>query len=112
MAKRLKELKARKGLFRVLKRCKLDVARILKTGGVLALTYGQETMVVPPTMLLAQRRLTAGLLVTEGSGDLDLRLALADGSGRAKVDPAFLAHLAPIGLGQRPHGAVGCPTAP
>ena len=97
MAKRLKELKARRGRFHVLKKCKLDVARIVRIGGVLALTYGQETMGVSPTTLLAQRRAIASTLVTEGSGDLDLRLALADGRGKAKVDPAFAAHVAPIG---------------
>ena len=69
----------------------------MRTGGVLGLTYGQETMGVSTTALLAQRRAVAASLVTEGSGDLDLRLALADGTGKAKVDPAFAAHLAPIG---------------
>ena len=78
MAKRLKEMKARTGRFHVLKRCKLDVARVVRTGGVLALTYGQETMGVSSTTLLAQRRVIASTLTTEGSGDLDLRLALAD----------------------------------
>ena len=85
----------------------LSVPRVLRTGGVSALTYGQETMGVSSTTLLAQRRAVAAALVTEGSGDLDLRLALADGTGKAKVDPAFAAHTAPIGSwAPWPHGSM------
>ena len=95
--KRLKDFEARRSRLHVLKKSKVSVPRVLKTGGVAALTYGQETMGVAPTALLAQRRAVARCLAAEGSGDLDLRLALADGIGKAKVDPAFAAHLAPIG---------------
>ena len=47
--------------------------------------------------LLQQRRAVAAATVrTSGGGDLDLTLALADGSGRGRVDPAFEAHSQPI----------------
>eukprot|EP00973_Karenia_brevis_P079544 11037626-Karenia_brevis.AAC.1 len=54
-------------------------------------------MGVSSTNLLAQRRATASMIHVRGHGDLDLTLALADAGGRANVDPAFAAHLAPIG---------------
>ena len=54
-------------------------------------------MGVSNTALLDQRRAAAATLATDGDGDLDLRLALADGVGKANVDPAFPAHLQPIG---------------
>eukprot|EP00973_Karenia_brevis_P074746 10387759-Karenia_brevis.AAC.1 len=55
-------------------------------------------MGVAPSMLLAQRRSVAASLVPHGAGDLDLTLALGDGSMRGKVDPAYEAHSAPIGM--------------
>ena len=94
---RLAAFKARKSRFHLLKKAKVEVARLLRTGGIAALTYGQESMGVSNTALLSQRRAVAATLATEGNGDLDLRLALADGTGKAKVDPAFAAHLQPIG---------------
>ena len=94
---KLKAFRLRVPRFHVLKKAKVNVPRILRTGAVAAMTYGQETMGVANTTLLNQRRAAASALVTEGNGDLDLRLALADGGGKAKVDPAFPAHLLPIG---------------
>ena len=85
----------------MLKKSKVPVARILKTGGVQALTFGQDAMGVTDSTLLCQRRAVAASLVLEGQrGDLDLTLALAEGkclAGSAKLDPAFAAHLQPLG---------------
>ena len=62
-----------------------------------ALTYGQAVMGVSNKALLQQRRAVAAATVrTNGGGDLDITLALADGSGRGRVDLAFEAHSQPI----------------
>ena len=60
---------------------------VLRTGGTAALVYGQ-----------AQRRAVAAASVTFGAGDLDLTLILADSSHLGRADPAFAAHLDPIGM--------------
>ena len=70
---------------------------LMRTGGAASLTYGQETMGVSPTTLLAQRRAVAAALVASGTADLDMALVLADGSAKGRADPAFAAHDAPIG---------------
>ena len=79
----LGDFKKRKGRFRLLKKCKGSVPRILKTGGIQGMCYGQESMGVSSSVLHSQRQATAATLVSRGSGDLELRLALADGSGKA-----------------------------
>ena len=95
--KRVQDFRKRIGCFRVLKKAKVSVARILKTGGVQALTFGQCAMGVSDTTLQAQRRSTAASLVATGQrGSLDLTLALAEGRSNAKLDPAFPAHLQPL----------------
>jgi hypothetical protein len=78
----------------------VDTARILRTGGVAALTFGQMAMGTPPATLLLQRRAVAAAAApTAGLAgqNLDLALMLADGSDKGMVDPAFEAHLGPIG---------------
>ena len=94
---RLAKFRARLGRFRILKKAKVSTARILKTGGIAAMVYGQETMGVADTSFLAQRRSAAAALSTRGCGDLDLSLAMADSRRGAKVDPAFAAHEGTIG---------------
>ena len=62
--------------------------------------YGQAAMGVSDSHLLAQRR-TAAVACSPASGaggqNLDLALILADGGRRSIADPAFPAHLQPIG---------------
>eukprot|EP00973_Karenia_brevis_P021346 2934882-Karenia_brevis.AAC.1 len=94
--KRQFAFQARRGRFALLKRAGRSVTRVLKTGGVHALTYGQENMGVSSSCLMGQRRAVAGHIQICGAGDLDLTLALADGRGKAKLDPAFHAHWAPM----------------
>eukprot|EP00973_Karenia_brevis_P073768 10252053-Karenia_brevis.AAC.1 len=53
-------------------------------------------MGVSSSSLLAQRRAVVAAVTGGGAGDLDVTLALADAGGRAKVDPAFHAHVSPI----------------
>ena len=62
------------------------------------MVYGQANTGVSDSVLFAQRRAVAAASVTDGAGDLDLTLTLADGSAHGKADPAFGAHLEPIGL--------------
>eukprot|EP00973_Karenia_brevis_P088335 12248929-Karenia_brevis.AAC.1 len=64
--RRLKQFRARRKRFGVLKRSKVDVSKILRTGGTAALTFGQETMGVSTSMLLAQRRSVAASLRVHG----------------------------------------------
>ncbi len=97
--KRLEQFKVRRDRFRKLRKS-VGAARthmVLRTGGVAALTYGQSTMGVSNSMLLAQRRAVGAAGFLGGPGDLDLSLAVADGSTSGKADPAFVAHLDPIG---------------
>ncbi len=51
---------------------------------------------VSNSMLHAQMVAVRAASVTGGSGDLDLSLALADGSMHGKADPAFAAHQTPV----------------
>ena len=83
--------------FRRLRDAGVNVPRLMRTGGVAALTYGQAVTGISNTLLLQQRRAVAAATVrTVGGGDLDLTLALADGSKHGRVDPAFEAHCQPI----------------
>ena len=69
----------------------------MRSGGTSALVYGQANTGVATSMLLSQRRVVAASYVAHGAGDLDLTLALANGSLRGRADPAFAAHEDPIG---------------
>ena len=94
---RLKSFRARKMRFRRLRAAGVSMPRLMRTGGVAALTFEQAVTGVSNKLLLQQRRAVAAATVrTGGGGDLDLTLALADGSKRGRVDPAFEAHSQPI----------------
>ena len=83
--------------FRRLRDAGVNIPRLMRTGGVAALTYGQAVTGVSNKLLLQQRRVVAAAtLRTVGGGDLDLILALADGSRHGRVDLAFEAHCQPI----------------
>ena len=84
--------------FRMLKRSGVDIARLIRTGGAAALTYDEAITGVAPNLLLRQRRAVAATVTaTAGGGDLDLILMVADGGKWGRADPAFEAHIAPIG---------------
>ena len=72
----------------------------MRTGAMKALTYGQGVTGVANTTLLAQRRAVAAAVApaagTRGQC-LDMTLALADGKAKGRADPAFDAHIDPIG---------------
>jgi hypothetical protein len=97
---RLKRFRQRLGRYRLLKKARVDTSRVLRTGGVAALTFGQVTTGTPPSTLLQQRRaVTVAAAPSAGASgqNLDLALMLADGSATGRVDPAFDAHAGPIG---------------
>ena len=94
---RLANFRARKTRFQRLRDAGVNVPRLMRTGGVAALTYGQAVTGVSNKLLVQQRRAVAAATVrTVGGGDLDLILALADGSKHGRVDHAFEAHCQPI----------------
>ena len=83
----------------MLSRAGVANARLLRTGGVAAMSYGTPVMGLSPSALLMQRRAAAAALASAGAGgDLDLTLLLADGPAGAAADPAFSAHADPITL--------------
>ena len=85
--------------FRRLVKLGVKTDRIVRTGGLAAITFGQAIAGVSSTTLLGQRRLVgAATAPPGGSGgqDLDVALMLADGSAKGKADPAFPAHSMPI----------------
>ena len=98
--KRLKQFRKKIVRFRMLKKAGVDTAKVLRTGGVAALPYGQATAGTAPTTLLQQRRAVAAA-AAPASGlagqNIDLALMLADGSAAGRVDPAYEAHAQPIG---------------
>ena len=64
------------------------------------MSYGQAITGVSNSTLLKQRRAAAAAAAPHSGicgQDLDLALAVADGSLRGRADPAFDAHLLPIG---------------
>ena len=94
---RLANFCARIPRFKRLRNAGVDIPRLMRTGGIAALTFGQAVTGVSNKLLLQQRRAVAAMSVrTVGGGDLDLTLAIADGSMRGRADPAFEAHCQPI----------------
>jgi hypothetical protein len=97
--KRLAVFKARRQLYRRVRRAigARKTHNLLRTGGLPALVYGQATTGVSTCHLLDQRRAVAAAGVAGGAGDLDMSLAIIDGSLKGRADPAFAAHADPIG---------------
>ena len=97
---RLLKFRKRVVRFRKLRKAKVGIARLMRTGAVKSLTYGQAVTGVANTTLLAQRRAVAAALApaagTRGQC-LDMTLVLADGKAKGRADPAFDAHIDPIG---------------
>ena len=96
---RLKAFRRRLPRFKKLAKVGVNTARLARTGGVAAITFGQTITGVAPATLRAQRRAVAHA-TAPASGtcgqDLDLALLIADGSATGKADPAFAAHSMPI----------------
>ena len=97
---RLQTMRKRIPRFRRLRKLGVSTSRLLRTGAKAAMTYGQAILGVSNSLLRDQRR-TAATIAAPASGnggqDLDLALTLADENARAGADPAFDAHIMPIG---------------
>ena len=99
-AKRRRALADRISSFRRLRMLQVDTAKLLRTGGNGGVTYDAAITGVPPSTLLQFRRTCATIQapVSGCSGqDIDLALMVADGSATGMADPAFGAHMVPIG---------------
>ena len=95
--RRLAAFAARRHRFEVLRRARVDTGKLLRTGGVSALTYGQKALGVSPSVLLAQRRAASAANCIRACGaDLDMSLIIADDFVGHAADPAFEAHLGVI----------------
>ena len=93
LAERAAAFARRGGLFVGLRRMRVDVARVLRTGGLAAAQFGQATLGLSDYPLLQLRRRVAGLIGGDASGkDPNLVLIAADARLRHMVDPAFAAH--------------------
>ena len=93
---RLKKFKQRIPHFQALRRVGVDTARVVRAGGTAAMTHGEASSGVSPSMLLAQRRAaTAAGAPKGGLGGQELEVAamILDGSKTGKADPAFPAHM-------------------
>ena len=99
-AARLRAFRKRLPRFRRLRAAGVSTARLLRTGGTAAMTYGQSVMGVAPSVLLGQRR-AAAAAASPATGvcgqSLDVALLMADETSTGKADPAFAAHTGPIG---------------
>lgn len=56
---RLKQFRKRVHRYRMLGRARVDTTRMVRTGGVAALTYGESTHGVPSSLLLSERWVVA-----------------------------------------------------
>ena len=96
---RLQGYTARVARFRRLRKIGIDTARLLRTG-LKAMTYGASIMGVADGMLRSQRQV-ASAIAAPGAGtggqNMDIALIFADGGPKGKADPAFDAHMMPIG---------------
>lgn len=100
MAARIQGQTARIHRFRMLKQVGIDTSMLLRTGGKQAMTYGLGIIGVSDSMLRYMRRVAAAIAApASGAGgkNLDAALIIADGGPSGMADPAFDAHLLPIG---------------
>ena len=75
----------------------MDVAKVLRTGGLAAAQFGQTVHGVANYPLMKLRRKMAGLLGGASAGkDPTLVLVASDAASGNAMDPAFAAHTEPI----------------
>ena len=92
--KRLRSFRKRIPRFKALRRARVRTDRLLRTGGLVALTFGQRAMGTSNSMLVAQRRAATAASCDRSCGaDLDLTLLVADDESPGAADPAFEAHV-------------------
>ena len=91
---------ARVPRFRWLRRAGIDAAMLVRTGGKQSMTYGAAVIGVSNALLRNQRSVaSAASSPASGRGgqNIDMAMIVADGSAKGMADPAFDAHLQPIG---------------
>ena len=82
----------------MLARARVRTSKLLRTGGIAAMSYGESITWVSNRMLRAQRGTAAkarALAAGSCGQDLDLALVMADNSARGRPDPAYEAHCLP-----------------
>ena len=76
--KRLQAFKKRRSRFKMLRRAGVRTDRVIRTGGVSFITYGQRSLGVSDFVLLEQRRAVAAACCGQpGGANLDLSLAIS-----------------------------------
>ena len=83
----------------MLSKARVCTANLLRTGGILATTFGEAISGVSDSMLYGQRTAAARAAAPPArycGQDLDLALTMADASANGRADPAFDAHKVPI----------------
>ena len=109
LRKRLSTFRARLPRFAAIRRLAVHTAKLLRTGGTAAMTYGEASVGVAPQLLQAQRVAAAKALGDRTcGGDLDLTLAVADGARGGMADPAFRRTSSPSSRGLGRYGTGGC----
>ena len=114
LSKRLAKFRKRLPRFKRLRRASVRTDRLLRTGGLAAMNFGQKAMGVSNSMLMSQRRAAAAATCVRGCGaDLDLTLVVADGDVMGSTDPAFEAHVRHVREPrfhdyEATHGAIFC----
>ena len=97
-ASRFRTFAARLRNYAKLQRSRVATARIIRTGGKATMTYGDDVAGVSDAALLSRRRAVAAAVSTSTHGrDLELALILTDSTEKQHIDPAYDAHLLPIG---------------
>ena len=89
----------RRGQFGKLRKAGVDIARLLRTGGLASVQFGQAAMGVADYPLMQLRRGAAGLIGGAAMGkDPNMTLIAADAKLKDKADPAFAAHSDVVGM--------------
>ena len=89
----------RRGQFGKLRKAGVDIARLLRTGGLASVQFGQAAMGVADYPLMQLRRGAAGLIGGASMGkDPNMTLIAADAKLKDKADPALSAHSDAVGM--------------
>ena len=93
LVERIAAFARRRGQFAKLRKVGVDVARLLRTGGLAGAQFGQAAAGISDYQLMQLRRRAAGVVGGVAAGkDANLVLIAADARWGDKADPAFSAH--------------------
>ena len=92
-AARVAAFARRRGQFGMLRRAGVDIARLLRTGGLAGAQFGQAALGIADYPLMQLRRRAAGLVGGAAMGkNPNMTLVCADAKLGDRADPAFVAH--------------------